>query len=281
MSHDFAAADDAVSAGKVRSKDGIITIGQRNDYRRTGCSSLKFQAACKNTKKTRCDKRMSNSSSEHYDLLKGTDLFAGLGKESLDALCKNGRLLTFRRNTILMTEGEVGESLCILKRGSVKIFASDEQGNEIVLDDLRPGSYFGEVSLLDDEPRTASAITLEPSEILSISKSDFVLCVEKNPEIAFAIIRVTTRRLRRAIDTVRSLALQNVYQRLTSKLRELSENSENTVSLPRRYSNQELGAMIGASREMVGRILNDLALGGYIEKRLNRWFLLKELPDNW
>lgn len=224
---------------------------------------------------------MSTSASDHYNLLKATDLFAKLSDESLDALCMNSRILTFRKNTILMTEGEIGETLCILKGGSVKIFASDEQGNEIVLDDLRPGSYFGEVSLLDDEPRTASAITLEPSEILSISKTDFVSCVNKNPEIAFAIIRVTTRRLRRAIDTVRSLALQNVYQRLTSKLRELSEISENIVCLPRKYSNQELGAMIGASREMVGRILNDLVVGGYIEKRQNRWFLLKELPENW
>ena len=224
---------------------------------------------------------MSNSASEHYDLLKSTDLFAELGEESLDILCMNARVLTFRRNTILMSEGESGESLCILKRGAVKIFASDEQGNEIVLDDLGPGSYFGEVSLLDDEPRTASAITLEHSEVLSISKSDFVSCVNKNPEIAFAVIRVTTRRLRRAIDTVRSLALQNVYQRLTSKLRELSKISENTISLPRKYSNQELGAMIGASREMVGKILNDLTTGGYIEKRQNRWFLLKDLPDNW
>ena len=224
---------------------------------------------------------MSNSARGHYELLRSTDLFNELDEEALDALCVNARTLTFRRNTILMSEGESGESLCILKRGLVKIFASDEQGNEIVLDDLRPGSYFGEVSLLDDEPRTASAITLVSSEILFISKLDFVSCVNNNPKIAIAIIRVTTRRLRRAIDTVRSLALQNVYQRLTLKLRELSEASENSVSLTRKYSNQELAAMIGASRDMVGKVLNDLAAGGYIEKRHNLWFLLKDLPDNW
>ncbi len=106
-------------------------------------------------------------------------------------------------------------------------------------------------------------------------------CVNQNPDIAFVIIRAMTRRLRRATDTIRSLALENVYQRLCSKLRELSETSEDTVALPRKFSNHELAAMIGASREMVGKILNDLAAGGYIEKRQNRWFLLRRLPANW
>ncbi len=87
----------------------------------------------------------------------------------------NARLLSFRKNAVLMSEGESGESLFILKIGSVKVYVSDGQGNEIVLDDLRPGTYFGEVSLLDDEPRTASAITLERTEVLAVSKSVFLV----------------------------------------------------------------------------------------------------------
>lgn len=224
---------------------------------------------------------MSSRTIDNYDLLKNTELFSEIDQDSLNMLCANARTLTFRKNSVLMSEGETGASLYVIKSGSVKIYVSDDQGNEIVLNDLKPADYFGEVSLLDDEPRTASAVTLQRTEVVVIAKSTFVACVEKNPTIALIIIRTMTRRLRRATITIRSLALENVYQRLSAKLKELSEPSEDVVALPRKYSNYELGNMIGASREMVGKILNDLAAGGYIEKRQNRWFLLKDLPANW
>ena len=224
---------------------------------------------------------MPKSAGDHHELLKNTDLFADLDESSLNALCLNARVMIFRKNAMLMSEGESGESLFILKTGCVKIYVSDEHGHEIVLDNLGPGTYFGEVSLLDDKPRTASAITLGVTEVMIISKSVFITCISENPDIALIIIRAMTRRLRRATDTIRSLALENVYQRLCSKLKELSETSEDIVALPRKFSNQELGAMVGASREMVGKILKDLAAGGYIEKRQNRWILLRALPLNW
>ena len=224
---------------------------------------------------------MPDITGDHYDLLKGTDLFAEIDDETLHELRLSARALTFRKNTVLISEGETGESLYIIKSGNVNIYVSDDQGNEIVLSNLGPGSYFGEVSLLDNEPRTASAITLERTEIVAIAKADFMICVEKHPKIALIVIRTMTRHLRRATVTIRSLALENVYQRLSSKLKELSVLSADTAALQRRYSNHELATMIGASREMVGKILNDLADGGYIEKRNNRWFLLREFPANW
>lgn len=224
---------------------------------------------------------MSSLVFDNHELLKNTALFGEVDDDSLNMLCANARTLTFRKNSVLMSEGETGESLYVIKSGVVKIYVSDEQGNEIVLNDLKSADYFGEVSLLDDEPRTASAVTLTRTEVVLIAKTTFLACLEKNPNIARIIIRTMTRRLRRATVTIRSLALENVYQRLSSKLRELAESSEEAIALPRRYSNYELGNMIGASREMVGKILNDLVEGGYIEKRQNRWFLLKELPANW
>jgi CRP/FNR family cyclic AMP-dependent transcriptional regulator len=224
---------------------------------------------------------MHNSSGNQYDLLKSIDLFEGLDEESLEILQQNARALSFRKNTVLMSEGETGESLYIVKSGSIKVYVSDGEGHEIVLEVEGPGSYIGEVSLLDNEPRTASAITLESTEVLAVSKSVFVDCVNRNPDVAIVIIRAMTRRLRRATNTIRSLALDNVYQRLSAKLRELAEASGDTYALSRKFSNQELGDMIGASREMVGKILNDLTAGGYIEQRNRRWHLLRELPANW
>lgn len=214
-------------------------------------------------------------------LLRAIDLFADIDDESLSKLSQSARVVSFRKNSVLMSEGESGEALYVIKNGTVKIFVSDEEGNEIVLNDLGPGSYFGEVSLLDGEPRTASAIALQNTQILVIPKITFIDCIEQNPQITTVIVRTITQRLRRATVTIRSLALENVYQRLAAKLMELSEPTENYLALPRKYSNYELATMIGASREMVGKLLNDLVAGDYIEKRQNRWYILKDLPTNW
>ena len=225
---------------------------------------------------------MRNGSSDRHAALRGVPFFAELGDEGLGILLEHARTLTLRKNTILMSEGETGESMYIVLAGSIRVFVGDEEGNEIVLFLEGPGSYLGEISLLDDEPRTASAITLEKTEVLAISKAGFLACLERNPEVAFLIVRAMTERLRRATRTIRSLALDNVYQRLASKFRELAATGEDGLRrMPRKFSNQELGEMIGASREMVGKIVNDLARGGYIEQVDRRWCLRKELPDNW
>jgi len=224
---------------------------------------------------------MQNGSPERHDVLKGVPFFSELSEAALDQLLEHSRTLRLRRNTILMSEGETGESMYIVCSGSVKIFVSDQDGREIVLYIEGPGSHIGEISLLDDEPRTASAITLEATTVFAIPKAGFVSCLEQNPEVALSIIRSMTHRLRRATDAIRSLALDNVYQRLASKLRQLSIIEDGVHLLPRRFSNQELGEMIGASREMVGKIVNDLAKGGYIEQVDRRWCLRKDLPENW
>lgn len=224
---------------------------------------------------------MQNGPPERHEILKGVPFFSDLGGAALDQLLENSRTLRLRKNTILMSEGETGESMYIVCSGTVKIFVSDEGGHEIVLYIEGPGSHIGEISLLDDEPRTASVMTLEQTDVLAIPKADFVSCLEQNPAVALSIIRSMTLCLRRATDTIRSLALDNVYQRLVSKFSQIAVVEDGVQCLPRRFTNQELGDMIGASREMVGKIVKDLERGGYIEQTDRRWCLRKELPDNW
>ena len=131
---------------------------------------------------------------DQYAVLKNVPLFSELDAEALDLLLAHSRSPTFRKNTVLMSEGETGESMYVVRSGSIKIFVSDEDGHEIVLYIEGPGSYIGEISLLDDGPRTASAVTLEKTEVLEISKSGFLACINQNPEIAFLIIGSMTHR---------------------------------------------------------------------------------------
>lgn len=214
-------------------------------------------------------------------LIRQVDIFTDLDPKLLELLVTRSRMLNFRKNSILMTEGETGESMYIIESGSVKIFISDENGSELTLFVEGPGSYIGEISLLDDEPRTASAITLEDTRVLVISKAVFFECISLSPEIAFRIIHVLTQRLRKATDDIRNFALKNVYQRLALKLIELSVEKNGERCLPRKYSQQEFANMIGASREMVGKILTELDKGGYIGTSDDKLQLLKTLPHSW
>jgi len=164
----------------------------------------------------------------------------------------------------------------------VKIFVGDDDGREIILYEKGPGSYIGDIALLDDEPRSASVVTLEKTRVLSISKDDFLNCLEKNPALSLAIIRTLTKRLREATLGIRSLALDNVYRRLADKLMELAiEDQSGELALSKKYSQQELGNMIGASREMVGKVISELIKGEYIEFSDKRIRILRQLPRNW
>ena len=214
-------------------------------------------------------------------LIKQVDLFAGLDDQSLSMLLDQSRTLKFRKNTILMAEGETGESLYIIKSGSIKIYISDEQGGEMTLFIEGPGSYVGEISLLDDAPRSASVMAQEDTEVLVISKSLFYECIAHNPVIAFDLIRIVTQRLRKATDDLRTLALKNVYQRLALKLIELSEEQDGIRVLTKKYSQDAFSKMIGSSREMVGKVLTELDKGGFTEIKDGRLRLLKTLPHDF
>ncbi|NND91359.1 MAG: Crp/Fnr family transcriptional regulator [Granulosicoccus sp.] len=216
------------------------------------------------------------------ELLRHVDLFEHLTEQQLADLAAQSRELSFRKNAILMTEGDVGESMYVVKNGTVKVYVSDEDGRELVLYQQGPGAVIGDISLLDDEPRSASVSTLEPCTLLMIGKQAFLDCLRASPEMAINIIRSLTQRLRDATEGSRSLALDNVYRRLADKLQELSSSgSAEEPALPRKYSHQELGNMIGASREMVGKVMAELLKGEYIDVRDGRIHLLRKLPRNW
>lgn len=214
-------------------------------------------------------------------LLKDIPIFSELNESALQHILGKSRTLKFRKNTVVMNEGETGEALYIIHSGRIKIFVSNENGNELTLFIEGPGSYIGEISLLDGSPRTASAVTLENTEVISISKTDFFDVIRENPEIAFNIINALTQKLRRTTDSIRSLALNNVYQRLVYKLTELSIEENGEKYIPEKYSHLELSKMIGASREMVGKVMAELIRGEYIEQRDNNIFILKNFPHNW
>lgn len=219
--------------------------------------------------------------SEIFETLKKVDYFSRLPNDTLQSLAVHTIIKSYRKNVPIISEDDESTSLYLLLSGKVRVFLSNEEGKEVTLGFEGPGQYFGELALLDDGPRSASVITVEPSSCAVISKSVFKNWLDKHPDANLAIIRGLVQTIRELTSNVKGLAILDVYGRLIKILRKMSiENGENKV-IPDRPTQQELANMVGASREMVTRIFRDLSVGGYITIEGKSLIINKKLPPSW
>ncbi len=186
---------------------------------------------------------------------------------------------TFPKNTVVVREGERTDSLYIIVSGRVKIYVSDE-GKEVALAEAGPGEYFGEM-VLDEGPRSASVMTLVPTQFLIVPKEDFKEFVKKSPEFALHLILKLIKRVRTLTNDVKTLGLMDVYGRVARMLLDLAVERDGVLVVENRPKPQEMAARAGASREMIGKILDDLAEGGYIEVKGDRITIARALPRTW
>jgi len=197
-----------------------------------------------------------------------------------DELASRGRIQNFRKGVVIIQEGDVGDTLYIILAGRVKVFATGEDGREIVLDIHGRGECIGEMAL-DGGPRSASVITLEPTTCSVVTRATLREHIAKYPDIAFELLAKLIRRVRRATLNVKNLALLDVYGRVTRLLTELAVEQEGKLVIAEKLTHQDIAERVGASREMVSRLLKDLALGGYLEVRERHIILKKPLPPAW
>lgn len=207
------------------------------------------------------------------------DLYTPLVPE-LRSLARRGVQRTYRKNAVLINEGESGDSLFVLLKGSVKVFAMDESGREITYGTVHAGDYFGEMSL-DGGPRSASVMTLEPCTCAVLSRTDVSEHLVEEPEFAIHLVIQVIRRARAATETARNMALLDVYGRLIALLEARRSDVGNGSATLESITHQDIANRVGASREMVSRLLKDLEKGGYIELGIRRITLLKKLPSRW
>jgi CRP/FNR family cyclic AMP-dependent transcriptional regulator len=188
---------------------------------------------------------------------------------------------TFRKGAILIEEGTHGDTLYVLLKGTVKAFSADHRGREIVYGTYGPGEYVGEMSL-DGGPRSASIVTLEATLCALITRASLRAHIAANPDFAFELIERVIRRVRVLTDSARSLALLDVYGRLVRLLNAVAVQSADGVrTVEPRPTHSDLAGRIGASREMVSRLLKDLENGGYVAVEGAALVLVKPLPPSW
>ncbi len=200
-------------------------------------------------------------------LLRNVPLFAVLPDSQLSLLTSLVGRKSFPRASTIISAGDMTDCLYVIISGRLKVMMSDDEGREVILAILNPGEFFGEMGLLDDHPRSATVVALEPCELLSLSKRDFKKCLEDNFDLSMTVMRGLVRRLREADKKIGSLALMDVYGRVARLLLEMSEDVEGEKVVTKKLAKQDIAKMIGASREMVSRVMKDLQLGGYIEVR--------------
>jgi CRP/FNR family cyclic AMP-dependent transcriptional regulator len=200
-------------------------------------------------------------------VLKAVPLFSSFPEEQLRMLASVVSRKSAPRSTTVMAGGDVTDSLYIVLSGRLKVMMSDAEGKEVILSILGPGEFFGEMGLIDDSPRSASVVAIEACELLSIAKRDFKKCLAENFEMTMAVMRGLVRRLREADRKIGSLALLDVYGRVARLLLDMSETVDGEKIVTKRLPKQDIAKMIGASREMVSRVMKDLQMGGYIEMR--------------
>ena len=186
----------------------------------------------------------------------------------------------YPKNSLLLDEGDRSDALYLVRSGRVKVFVADENGRELVLTNIGPGEYFGEVAL-DGGPRSAAAVTLEPCTLLVIPGADVKRMLSANPEFALSLLFKLTHRIRTLTTAIKALALQDVYGRLARLLEELSTVKDGKTVVEGRLTHQAVAERIGASREMVSRLLKDLGRGGYISVQRNSIVINRKLPLEW
>ncbi|OFZ88920.1 MAG: hypothetical protein A2V78_11530 [Betaproteobacteria bacterium RBG_16_64_18] len=212
-------------------------------------------------------------------LLRNVPLFAMLQENQLSVLTNVVSRRSFPRNTTIIADGDETDSLYVVISGRLKVMMSDDEGREVILSMLGPSEYFGEMGLIDDSTRSASVISLEPCELLVLSKRDFRKCLLENFEMAMTVMRGLVKRLREADRKIGSLALMDVYGRVARLLLEMSERIDGRQVVTRKVAKQDIAKMIGASREMVSRVMKDLQIGGYIEVRGKAIYLRDNIVD--
>jgi CRP-like cAMP-binding protein len=198
------------------------------------------------------------------DVLRKVPLFSDLAEAELVRFAEVTREREYPKNSVILFEDDPGDALYIVSSGQVKVVLIGEDGREVILSVLGEGDFFGEMSLIDDEPRSAHVIAMKDSQLLVLRRDDFQSQLEHHPKIAFKLLRVLVQRLRRADEKIGGLVLLDVNGRVARLLLDLAEESGGP-RITRKLTHHTIAQMIGSSRETVSRAMRELVEKGCIE----------------
>lgn len=213
----------------------------------------------------------------NLELLRRVPLFSALTASQsasiTDAIVKK----RFKRSEMIVEQGKKSDALYIILTGRARVMSTDGRGREVILATLQPGDYIGEMSLIDDEPHSATVRTELQTDVLMLGREAFSRCLPENSSMSYNIMLGLVRRLRHADRKIESLALMDVYGRVARSLLEFAkDDGEGKLVIRDKISRQDLAKMVGASREMVSRVMKDLEERGFVQTQEDGSVIVKE-----
>ena len=212
----------------------------------------------------------------NLDLIRRVPLFSMLTSTQAEAVAEGVVKRRFRRGEIIVEQGRKSKALFILLTGRARVLTSDSRGREVILAVLESGDYVGEMSLIDNEPHSATVRAEVQTDVLVLGRAEFARCLPENSSLSYAIMRGLVARLRAADRQIESLALLDVYGRVARTLLDMAEETGGTLLIRNKVSRQDLAKIVGASREMVSRVMKDLEDRQYVETQPDGSVVIKE-----
>ena len=213
----------------------------------------------------------------NLELIRRVPLFALLTAGQAEAVADAVSKRRFKRGEVIVEQGEKSNTLFIILTGRTRVVTSDKRGREVILATLQPGDYIGEMSLIDNEPHSATVRAEVQTDMLTLGRAEFARCLPENSSMSYAIMKGLVQRLRQADRKIESLALMDVYGRVARSLLEFAvDDGAGNLKVRDKISRQDLAKMVGASREMVSRVMKDLEERGFVQTQPDGSMLVKD-----
>ena len=211
------------------------------------------------------------------ELIRRVPLFSMLTEAQAVSVANAVVKRRFKRGEVIVEQGKKSNALFILLNGRARVLTADSRGREVILATLQPGDHIGEMSLIDNEPHSATVRAEVQTDVLMLGRVEFARCLPENTSMAYAVMRGLVQRLRHADRKIESLALMDVYGRVARALLEFAaETPEGELLIREKISRQDIAKMVGASREMVSRVMKDLEERGFIQTHDNGSIMVKD-----
>jgi CRP/FNR family transcriptional regulator, cyclic AMP receptor protein len=208
----------------------------------------------------------------NLDLIRRVPLFSMMTASQAETLAGAVAKQRFKRGEMIVEQGSKSNALSIILSGKARVLMTDSKSREVILASLNPGDYIGEMSLIDNEPHSANVEAEVQTDVLVLGRDAFTRCLAENTSISFAVMNGLVKRLRNADRKIGSLALMGVY----GLLEYAALDDRNQMIIRDKISRQDIAKMVGASREMVSRVMKDFEEQGFIETQENGAILVKD-----
>jgi len=214
----------------------------------------------------------------NLDLIRRVPLFSMLTAEQANGVADGVVKRRFRRGELVVEQGKPSNALFILLNGRARVLTADQRGREVILAVLQSGDYVGEMGLIDNEPASATVRTEVQTDMLVLQRTEFARCLPEPSTMAYSMLHGLVRRLRNADRQIESLALLDVYGRVARTLLDMAEDDNGVKLIRHKVSRQDMAKVVGASREMVSRVMKDLEERGVIETQEDGSVIIKDRP---